>query len=133
MTDVSNMKIPEDLVYTEEHEWVKSADGSLKIGITDFAQSQLGDIVFVELPEIGAVFEKGDEFGSIESVKAVAETYMPISGEILAVNNQLEDTPESLNSEPYENWLIEVKATDPGQLDQMMKSSEYLEMISKAE
>jgi len=133
MTDISKMKIPEDLLYTEDHEWIKSAGESCKIGITDFAQNQLGDIVFVEFPEVGAIFEKGEEFGSIESVKAVAELYLPVSGEILAVNNQLEDTPEFLNSEPYENWIIEIKMTEPNQLDQLMNSVDYTEMISKSE
>ncbi len=133
MTDTGEMKIPEDLLYTEDHEWIKTAGEFFKIGITDFAQNQLGDIVFVEFPEVGAIFKKGDEFGSIESVKAVAEVYFPVSGEIVAVNNQLEDTPEFLNTDPYENWIIEIKATEPDQINQLMKSSDYTEMISKSE
>lgn len=96
------MSLPKDLLYTEEHEWVKADEGSYVIGITDFAQDQLGDIVFVELPEVGDTVAKGDSIGSIESVKTVSDFYAPVTGKVVAVNETLEDEPELINSNPYD-------------------------------
>jgi glycine cleavage system H protein len=100
------------------------------VGISDFAQDQLGDIVFVELPEEGASFDQDDEFGTLESVKAVSEIYMPVGGTITAVNSQLEEKPELVNQDPYgQGWLVEVAPSDPGQLDALMDKNEYFEML----
>jgi len=104
------------------------------VGISDYAQDQLGDIVFVELPEIGALFEEGEEFGTLESVKSVSEIYMPVSGEVIAINEALEETPELVNEEPYNNgWIIEVKPDDPDEVNTLMTSGEYREMLKGAE
>jgi len=104
------------------------------VGISDYAQDQLGDIVFVELPEIGALFEEGEEFGTLESVKSVSEIYMPVSGEVIAINEALEETPELVNEEPYNNgWIIEVKPDDPDEVNTLMTSGEYREMLKGTE
>lgn len=101
MKEISELNLPEDVRYTKDHEWAKVSGDTVKIGISDYAQDQLGDIVFVELPAVGDSFEEGDEFGTLESVKAVSELYAPISGEVVAVNEDLEDAPELLNQDPY--------------------------------
>ncbi len=129
MKELSELELPGDRSYTEEHEWALEQDGKIKIGISDYAQDQLGDIVFVEMPEVGDEFEKGDEFGSLESVKAVSELYLPVGGTITAVNDALEDEPELLNLEPYENWIVEVEPSDPAELDDLLSSSTYLDML----
>ena len=130
MKDIEELFLPDDVRYTETHEWVRDDDGSVTIGINDYAQDQLGDIVFVELPEVGAIFEKGEEFGTLESVKAVSEINMPVSGEVIAVNEALEQTPELINQEPYnDGWIIEVRLDDPDEMQTLMSSSEYLEML----
>ena len=115
---------------SEDHEWV-SEDGDLyKIGISDYAQDQLGDVVFVELPEAGTVLEKGQEFGTVESVKAVSELYLPMSGEVMEINVGLEDSPELVNDDPYGGgWMVKIKATDPGQIGQLMDRQAYLAML----
>ena len=134
MKEISELILPDELRYTDDHEWVKAEGDTVRIGISDYAQDQLGDIVFVELPEVGATYKKGDEFGSVESVKAVSEVYMPIDGEILAVNEALEDSSEVVNTDPYnEGWMIEVKPSDPAQLDALMTSEAYLEMLKGLE
>src|SRR6056297_1849065 len=116
MKKVEELILPEDVKYTTNHEWAKPSDGVVLVGITDFAQDQLGDIVFVELPEPGSSFEQNEVVSTVESVKAVAEVYMPISGEIKAVNNDLEDNPGLINSDPYnQGWLMQVSANDLGQ------------------
>ena len=116
MKELNELNLPEDVRYTEDHEWVKAAGETTRVGISDYAQDQLGDIVFVELPGVGDTFEKGDEFGTLESVKAVSELYMPVGGEITAVNEGLEDAPELVNSDPYgEGWMIEIKVSDPSE------------------
>ena len=110
MKELSELKFPDDVRYAESHEWAKSEGDTVKVGISDYAQDQLGDIVFVELPEEGDSLEKGEEFGTVESVKAVSEIYMPVGGEIVAVNSGLEDAPELANNTPYtDGWMIEVK------------------------
>jgi len=117
---------PDNLLFTEEHEWL-DADGSEgTVGITKYAAEQLGDIVFVELPEIGEVFSKGDTFGTIESVKAVSDLYMPVGGEIIEINEDLENAPELVNSSPYEDgWMVKIEITDEEQLTDLMDNKAY--------
>jgi len=129
MKELSELILPEKLRYTEDHEWTSAGGDTIKIGVSDYAQDQMGDIVFVEMPEIGDTFEKGDEFGTLESVKAVSELYLPISGEIVAVNEALEDGPELINEDPYANWIIEIKPTDAGELDQLLTVDAYREIL----
>ena len=127
MKDISDVTLPDDIHYAENHEWAKSEGDHVKVGISDYAQDQLGDIVFVEMPEAGESFEKGAEFGTVESVKAVSELYMPFGGEIVAVNSALEDSPELINNTPYsDGWMIEVKPDDPSELDALMTKDAYL-------
>ncbi|MBC1482525.1 glycine cleavage system protein GcvH [Listeria sp. FSL L7-1485] len=120
------MSLPKDLLYTEEHEWVKAEDGSYLIGITDFAQDQLGDIVFVELPEVGDTVAKGDSIGSIESVKTVSDFYAPVSGKVVAVNETLEDEPELINSNPYDTgWILKLAEVEAADIDALLSSEDY--------
>ena len=125
------MKIPDNLFYTKEHEWLK-IDGDIAIvGISDFAQSELGDIVFVELPEINDNFSKDDVFGTIEAIKTVADLYSPISGEVVAINEDIESSPETVNKEPYDNgWIIKLKIDNKDEIDTLLSPSEYKELIS---
>jgi len=124
------MDFPEELSYTEEHEWVLVEDEVASIGITDFAQDSLGDIVFVELPEVGTTVEAGKPFGVVESVKAVSDIYSPVTGEVVEVNDELPDTPETVNTSPYEDaWMIKVKLADISELDDLMTADEYKEFI----
>ncbi len=129
MKELSELNLPKDVCYTEDHEWAGKVDGNVRIGVSDYAQDQLGDIVFVEFPEVGDTFDKGEEFGSLESVKAVSELYIPISGEIVAINEALEDAPELINEDPYANWIVEVKPNDDSELDALMDADQYLEKI----
>lgn len=119
--------IPDDLRYTDKHEWVSQPDGAgVKIGITDFAQDALGDIVFVDLPEVGATVTAGESFGEVESTKSVSEVYAPISGTVVARNDQLGDHPELINSDPYgAGWLIQLEPADPSQLDGLLDGPGY--------
>ena len=127
MKELSELSFPDDFHYSESHEWVKADGDKVKIGITDYAQDQLGDIVFVEMPEVGATFEKGAEFGTVESVKAVSELYIPIAGEVVAVNPALEDAPELINNSPYtDGWMIEIKPGDPSEIESLMTKDDYL-------
>ena len=125
--------IPADLSYTEEHEYVrKAADGTVEIGITDYAQGELGDIVYIELPKVGAKFAKHDVFGTIEAVKAVSELFAPISGEVVAINEKLDKEPALVNSDPYgAGWMIKVKPTNPAEVNGLMKSDAYQRHIGK--
>lgn len=125
------MKILEGLFYTEEHEWVKVEGNKAYIGITDFAQEQLGDIVYVELPEVDDEIEKGGTFGVIESVKAASDSYLPISGTVLEINEALEDEPELLNADAFANWMISVELKDPTELEALMNSVAYEEFCNK--
>ncbi|MBN2260549.1 MAG: glycine cleavage system protein GcvH [Clostridiales bacterium] len=127
------MKIVEGLYYTEEHEWVKVEGEKAYVGITDFASHQLGDIVFVELPEVDAELAKGDTFGVIESVKAASDSYMPVSGTVVEINEALEDEPELLNADAFENWMIAVELKDESELEELMNASEYEEFCNKEE
>ncbi len=130
MKEISELNFPDDLRYTEDHEWAKQEGKEIRIGISDYAQDQLGDIVFVELPQVGDTFAKGAEFGTIESVKAVSEVYMPIGGQIIAINEALEDAPELVNNEPCTGgWMIVVKPSDIGEFDALMARNAYLEML----
>ena len=124
-------ELPADLLYTEEHEWIRlNEDGSVSVGITDYAQENLGDITFVEFPEVGAVLEFGDTFGVIESVKAASDLYMPLSGEILEVNDAVDASPEYLNQDPYvKGWLLKVRPSDKLQLDDLLKPDQYSALI----
>ena len=130
MKEIAELNFPEDLRYSQSHEWVKADGDTARIGITDYAQDQLGDIVFVELPDVGESFEKGAEFGTVESVKAVSELYLPVSGEIAAINDSLEDAPELINNTPFsDGWMIEVKLDDASQLDALMDKDAYLSTL----
>lgn len=126
------MSTPKDLRYSEEHEWVKVEDGKVRIGITHFAQSELGDIVFVELPQVGDEIKTDDPFGSVESVKTVSELYAPISGTVVEVNADLEDSPEFVNESPYEKaWMIVVEPADASEFEKLMTAEQYEEMIAE--
>ena len=130
MKEINELNFPEDVRYSESHEWVKAAGDTAKLGITDYAQDQLGDIVFVELPDVGESFEKGAEYGTVESVKAVSELYMPVSGEIVAINDALEDAPELVNNTPFsDGWMIEIKLDDSSELDALMDKDAYLSTL----
>lgn len=126
------MAIPNNLKYSEDHEWVKVDGDTVTIGITEFAQSELGDIVFVELPDEGDEIEKGEDFGSVESVKTVSELYAPVSGEVIEINEELEDSPELVNESPYEEaWMLKIKLSDESQLDELMDAAAYDEMTGQ--
>jgi len=126
------MATPKELRYSEEHEWVKTEGEKVRIGITEFAQSELGDIVFVELPEVGDVLTANEPFGSVESVKTVSELYAPVSGKVVEVNEELNDSPEFVNESPYEKaWMVIVEPTDAGEVDKLMSAEQYEEMIKE--
>jgi len=130
MKEITELNFPENVRYAESHEWVKATGETAKLGITDYAQDQLGDIVFVELPDVGESFEKGAEFGTVESVKAVSELYMPVSGEIIAINDALEDAPELVNNTPFsDGWMIEVKLDNSSELDALLDKDAYLSTL----
>jgi len=124
------MNIPEDLRYTKDHEWIK-VDGELAtVGVTDFAQSELGDIVYVEVETVGEVIEAGEVFGTVEAVKTVSDLFMPVSGEVLEFNSDLEGEPELVNQDPYgKGWMVKVKLTGPSQLEDTLSAAEYSELI----
>lgn len=126
------MEYPEELKYTREHEWVKdNGDGTITIGITDFAQSELGDIVFVEIEEIDSEFEQEEVFGTVEAVKTVSELFAPVSGTIIEINEDLEDEPERVNSDPYgTGWMIKMKMSDESQLDDLLSADEYQDVVA---
>jgi glycine cleavage system H protein len=122
--------IPQDLKYTEDHEWVKVEGEFATIGVSDFAQGELGDVVFMELPEEGDEITRGEAFGSIEAVKTVADMFAPVSGTVEAVNEDLEDAPETVNNDPYgDGWFIKVKMSDPTELDGLMDAEAYAQHI----
>ena len=125
------MSVPEELQYTRSHEWVRTEGDTATIGITDYAQDELGDIVFVELPEEGATFGAGDSFGAVESVKAVSDIYAPVGGEVVEVNEALGDNPEKINEDPYgEGWIIKLRVSDEGDL---LSASDYEQFIEEEE
>jgi glycine cleavage system H protein len=127
MKELNELNFPDDVRYAESHEWARPEGKKIKVGITDYAQDQLGDIVFVELPEVGDTLDKGEEFGTVESVKAVSELYMPVGGEVVAINDTLEDAPEKVNNSPYsDGWMIEIKAENTSELDDLLDNDAYL-------
>lgn len=120
------MSAPEELRYTEEHEWVTTGPDSVRVGITEYAQDQLGDVVFVELPEVGKQLSAGDAFGEVESTKSVSELFAPVDGEVVAVNEAVTESPELINSDPYgEGWLIEIKIDDSAAVDTLLDAEAY--------
>ena len=132
MKEINELNFPDDLRYTKSHEWARLEGDTVKIGVTDYAQDQLGDIVFVEMPETGQTFAQGAEFGTVESVKAVSELYMPIGGEVVSVNPPLESAPELVNDTPYsDGWIIDIKPEDPAQLDGLMTKDDYIKSLQK--
>ncbi|MEP6819732.1 MAG: glycine cleavage system protein GcvH [bacterium] len=125
--------IPDDLHYSKDHEWVRVEGNVAVVGITDYAQDSLGDVVYVELPKVGDDFAANESFGSVESVKAVSEVFSPVSGEIVGINESLADSPEKVNTDPYgEGWMIRVEMSKPGEVDSMLTAAEY-EDFTKAE
>jgi len=134
MKELEELFLPDDVHYTETHEWARDEEETVVAGVGDYAQDQLGDIVFVELPGIGDTLEKGEELGTLESVKAVSEIYMPVTGKIMAINEALAEEPELVNQEPYNSgWMVEIEPDDPEEIQTLMTSSEYMEMLKGAE
>lgn len=126
------MNIPEELLYTKEHEWTRIDDKVATIGITDYAQGELGDIVYVELPEVGTQVNQGDSFGTIEAVKAVSDLYAPLTGEVVEVNESLSDEPEKINQDPYsEGWMIKIKLSDESEKEELLDSAQYEDLIQE--
>ena len=129
---MADYDFPEDLLYTQDDEWVRREGDNVVIGVSDFAQSQLGDIVFVELPEVGAITEPGVAFGAIESVKAVSDLCAPLAGEVLSINAALEDVPERVNESCYKDgWLISLRPSDPSQLDSLLDAARYRASVAE--
>ena len=130
MKELEELNLPDDLRYGENHEWAKTSGDRIRVGIDDYAQDQLGDIVFVELPQVGDNFQKGEEFGTVESVKAVAELVLPVNGTVASVNGELEDSPGLVNEDPYgDGWMLEIDPGDPSGMDDLMDQAAYLEML----
>lgn len=125
------MEIKSGLLYSDDHEWVKVEGGKAYIGITDYAQHALGEIVYVELPTVGDELNAGDVFGVIESVKAASDSYLPVSGKVLEVNEELSDSPQLINEAPYESWIVAVEVTDRASLDNLMNEQEYKDFCEK--
>ncbi len=119
---------PQDFKYTKDHEWVQVSGGEGRIGITDYAQKQLGDIVYLDLPEPGKVVKQGQVLGTVESVKAVSEIFSPVSGEVVNVNKDLSEKPEQVNSKPHESWMVTVKLSDPSEVNNLLDASQYAEL-----
>ena len=123
------MSYPADLKYTKEHEWIRVDGNTGAIGITDFAQQQLGDVVYVELPEVGSTITAGNVFGTIESVKAVSELFAPVTGEVVEINTSLKDRPDHVNSKPHETWMVKVKLGSTGELSSLMDSADRKSVV----
>ena len=123
------MAYPAGFKYTKDHEWIELSGDSGKVGITDYAQQQLGDVVYVELPEIGARLKQGQSFGTIESVKAVSELYSPVTGEVMQVNTALKDKPETVNKDPHGSWMIVMKLGDPAEVGALMDQTQYADFV----
>ena len=123
------MAYPGSYKYTKDHEWIDLSDGNGKVGITDYAQQQLGDVVYIDLPEVGATLKQGQSFGTIESVKAVSELYSPVSGEVVNVNSALKDKPETVNADPHGSWMIVVKLTNPGESSGLLDAAQYQDLV----
>ena len=129
MKELNELHLPDDIRYTDEHEWARLSGDIARIGVSDYAQDRLGDIVFVELPAVGDTIAKGEVFGTLESVKAVSELYLPLSGEVVAVNTALTDAPELINQDPYAAWIIEVRPSDAGEYDLLLTAAAYLDLL----
>jgi len=125
------MSYPADLKYTKEHEWIRVEGDTGVIGITDFAQQQLGDVVYVELPDVGSTMTAGKVFGTIESVKAVSELFAPVTGEVVETNSSIKDRPDYVNSKPHDTWMVKVKLTNAGELGSLMDAAAYEQLIQK--
>ena len=123
------MAYPSDLKYTKDHEWIRITGDTAEIGITDYAQQQLGDVVYVELPEVGRTIAEGESFGSIESVKAVSELFAPMSGEVIDVNASLRDHPEAVNQNPHSTWMLKVRLADPASTESLLESGQYESLL----
>jgi len=123
------MAYPAGFKYTKDHEWIELAGDRGRVGITDYAQQQLGDVVYVDLPEVGARLKQGQSFGTIESVKAVSELYSPVSGEVVDVNGALKDKPETVNKDPHASWMIAIKLTNPGEAGALLDATQYQDLI----
>jgi len=124
------MEFPENLKYTKDHEWVRVEGDIAFVGITDYAQGELGDIVYIEVETEGESLDKEEVFGTIEAVKTVSDLFMPISGEVIEINTSLEDSPESINAAPYENWIIKVKISDSSELEDLLTSESYADLVA---
>jgi glycine cleavage system H protein len=132
MKELDELILPEDIRFSRDHEWVRSEADQAVIGISDYAQDQLGDIVFVELPETGTALEKDQVFGSVESVKSVSELFMPVAATVVEVNTALEDSPELVNSDPYgQGWMLKVRPSDPTQVDTLLDRAGYLAILKE--
>ena len=123
------MPYPAAFKYTKDHEWIELAGDRGKVGITDYAQQQLGDVVYVELPEVGTKLKAGESFGTIESVKAVSELYAPVSGQVVEVNTSLKDKPEAVNADPHGNWMIVLRLADPGETGTLLDATQYADLV----
>lgn len=127
------MKVLDDLFYTKDHEWIKVEGNEATIGITDYAQESLGDVVYVDLPEVDDEFEVEEVFGAVESVKAASDLFIPVSGRIIAINEELADDPGLLNADSYENWIIRIEIEDESQLDDLLSSYDYVKVVEEEE
>ena len=134
MKEIQELNLPDDVRYAQDHEWARVEGGTVRVGLDDYAQDQLGDIVFVELPQVGDVFAQKAVFATVESVKAVSECYLPVGGEIVGVNQTLEDQPELVNASPYgDGWFVEIKPDDLSQMDALMTSVQCREKLKGAQ
>ena len=134
MKEINELNLPDDLRYADDHEWARVEGDKVRVGLDDYAQDQLGDIVFVELPQVGDTVKQGGEFATVESVKAVVECYLPVGGEIIAVNSALEESPELINKSSYDDgWMVDVKPIDLSEMDALMTSDACLEKLKGAE
>ncbi len=132
MKETSELVTPEDLRYSPDHEWVRAEGDRIRVGITDYAQDQLGDVVFVELPQIGSVYETGQAFGVVESVKAVSDLLMPVGGEVVEVNDALGTAPQLVNQSPYDHgWMVVVRASNLAELDRLLTSEKYAALVEE--
>ncbi|MBE9570632.1 MAG: glycine cleavage system protein GcvH [Proteobacteria bacterium] len=134
MKEISELNLPDDIRYAEDHEWARLEGDRVRVGLDDYAQDQLGDIVFVELPQVGDTFEKSEVFATVESVKAVVECYLPVSGEIIAVNADLIESPQLMNESPYnDGWMVDVNPKDLSEMDDLMTNTACLEKLKGAD
>ncbi len=134
MKEISELNLPDDIRYTEDHEWARLEGDRVRVGLDDYAQDQLGDIVFVELPQVGDTFEKSEVFATVESVKAVVECYLPVSGKIIAVNADLIESPQLMNESPYnDGWMVDVNPKDLSEMDDLMTNTACLEKLKGAD